>query len=185
MKRKMSDREEDIDSDAPEEFTSEQGVHKDEELRQVQEENKARIAREGKDRRRQWAQKKTPRKPRNENIQDVIEPETTKESHNNGGMLPNDIVKMLAAREKKLFESDSEGEKEETTTKKQTSKKKRSKSSGLEPVILKDIPPPQCLQNSLEFLKKRKMQVARSSSVLNNSNQALRLLSKSGLLSMK
>ncbi|KAG5535746.1 hypothetical protein RHGRI_023494 [Rhododendron griersonianum] len=182
----MSEREEDIDSDAPEEFTSEQGIQNDEELRKVQEENKARIAREGKDRRRQWAQKKTPRKPpRAENILDVIEPESTKESQDNAGMLPNDIVKLLAAREKKVFESDSEGEKEETTNKKRTSKKKRSKSSGHEPIILKDLPPPQCLQNSLEFLKKRKMQVARSSSVLNNSNQALRLLSKSGLLSMK
>ncbi|KAI8542304.1 hypothetical protein RHMOL_Rhmol08G0128200 [Rhododendron molle] len=257
----MSEREEDIDSDAPEEFTSEQGLQNDEELRKVQEENKARgekrgkvnsqkkfiwnvrgvgtwgctsklgfivvelepkslagysshlsvaidryirlikilpyadnishgplcrIAREGKDRRRQWAQKKTPRKPpRAENIRDVIEPESTKESQDNAGMLPNDIVKLLAAREKKVFESDSEGEKEETTNKKRTAKKKRSKSSGHEPIILKDLPPPQCLQNSLEFLKKRKMQVARSSSVLNNSNQALRLLSKSGLLSMK
>ncbi|KAF7136062.1 hypothetical protein RHSIM_Rhsim08G0109100 [Rhododendron simsii] len=279
IEAEMSEREEDIDSDAPEEFTSEQGLQNDEELRKVQEENKAReanldtqfcfslllslagavengvfsfggvvicflcnsiaetlayleylslsissihlnalhanllskevecksmadniipyednisngplcrIAREGKDRRRQWAQKKTPRKsPRAENIRDVIEPESTKESPDNAGMLPNDIVKLLAAREKKVFESDSEGEKEETTNKKRTSKKKRSKSSGLEPIILKDLPPPQCLQNSLEFLKKRKMQVARSSSVLNNSNQALRLLSKSGLLSMK
>ncbi|KAE9466918.1 hypothetical protein C3L33_01179, partial [Rhododendron williamsianum] len=239
IEAEMSEREEDIDSDAPEEFTSEQGIQNDEELRKVQEENKARcwewactsklgfsvvehepkslagysshlsvaidryirlikiipyadninhgplcrIAREGKDRRRQWAQKKTPRKPpRAENILDVIEPESTKESQDNAGMLPNDIVKLLAAREKKVFESDSEGEKEETTNKKRTSKKKRSKSSGHEPIILKDLPPPQCLQNSLEFLKKRKMQVARSSSVLNNSNQALRLLSKSGLL---
>lgn len=55
----------------------------------------------------------------------------------------------------------------------------------LEPVILKEIPPPQCLENSMDFLKKRKMQVSRSPAVLNNSNQALRLLSKTGLLSNK
>ncbi|KAJ4963708.1 hypothetical protein NE237_023647 [Protea cynaroides] len=46
-----------------------------------------------------------------------------------------------------------------------------------------DIPPAQCLQNFLEFLKQRKMQVSRSSSVLNNPNQALRLLSSCDLLS--
>ncbi|KAM0028387.1 hypothetical protein Hdeb2414_s0019g00551041 [Helianthus debilis subsp. tardiflorus] len=52
----------------------------------------------------------------------------------------------------------------------------------MEPVILKEIPPPPCLHNSLEFLKKRKMQVPRSSAILDNSNQALRFLSSSGLL---
>ncbi|CAK9185448.1 unnamed protein product [Ilex paraguariensis] len=82
----------------------------------------------------------------------------------------------------KIFPSDSEEDKIE---KKPTSKKKRSKTSGLEPVILKDIPPAQCLQNSLEFLKKRKMQVSRSVAVLKNSDQALRFLSTSGLLSKK
>lgn len=54
-----------------------------------------------------------------------------------------------------------------------------------DPVILKDIPPPPCLQDALEFLKKKKMHVSRSTSVLNNSNQAFRLLSTSGLLSKK
>ncbi|CBI14839.3 unnamed protein product, partial [Vitis vinifera] len=38
----MSDR--DDDSDAPEEFTSEQGLRQDEEIRKVQRENKARYA---------------------------------------------------------------------------------------------------------------------------------------------
>ncbi|CAL5373054.1 unnamed protein product [Camellia sinensis] len=176
----MSEREEDIESDAPEEFTSEQGLHQDVEIRKVQSESKARVVREGKERRRQWAQKKTPRRPRTkESIQDVVETETIEDSHDNKGMLPTDIVQLLAAREKQVFVSDSEEEKEEKTMKKSTSKKKRSKSSGLEPVILKDIPPAQCFQNSLEFLKKRKMQVSRSSSVLNNSNKALRMLSTS------
>ncbi|KAL6957105.1 hypothetical protein U1Q18_045627, partial [Sarracenia purpurea var. burkii] len=144
------------------------------------------VIREGKERRRQWALKKTPRRSRrDESILDSVETETIQESHANGGMLPTDIVKLLAAREKQVFLSDSEGEKEDKTMKKPTSNKKRSKSSGLEPVILKDIPPPQCSDNSLEFLKKRKMQISRSSSVLNNSKQALRLLSTSGLLSRK
>uniref|UniRef100_A0A5B7B5C9 Uncharacterized protein n=1 Tax=Davidia involucrata TaxID=16924 RepID=A0A5B7B5C9_DAVIN len=178
----MSEREEDNDYDAPEELTSEQGIQQDEEIRKVQRENKTRVVREGKERRRQWAEKKTPRpSQKDESIQDVIETDTH-ESQDNRGMLPSDIVELLAAREKQVFLSDSE---EEKTEKKPTSKKKRPKKSGLEPVILKYIPPAQCLQNSLEFLKKRKMQVSRSSAVLNNSNQALRLLSTSGLLSKK
>ncbi|KAK1310875.1 hypothetical protein QJS10_CPA08g01615 [Acorus calamus] len=61
------------------------------------------------------------------------------------------------------------------------SKTKRKKtSSRFEAVILKDIPPPQCLQNSKDFLMKRKMQVSRSPSTLNNANQALRLVSSRG-----
>jgi hypothetical protein len=55
----------------------------------------------------------------------------------------------------------------------------------VETIILKDMKPTQCLQNSLEFLKKRKMEVSRSSAVLNNSNQALRLISNSGLINKK
>ncbi|XP_052196794.1 uncharacterized protein LOC127804102 [Diospyros lotus] len=182
----MSGREEDSDSDAPEEFTSEQGLEQDAEIRKVQMENKARVVREGKERRRQWAQKKTPRKPQSEEVvQEAVEIETNQEPHDNRGMLPNDIVKVLAAREKQVFLSDSEEEKEKKTEEKTKSKRKRTKYSRVEPVILKDIPPAPCLQSSLEFLKKRKMQVPRSSSVLNNSNQALRLLSGSGLLSKK
>lgn len=55
----------------------------------------------------------------------------------------------------------------------------------VEPIILEEMPPAQCLQSSLEFLKKRKMQISRSSAVLNNSDQALRFLSTSGVLSKK
>ncbi|KAK4426339.1 hypothetical protein Salat_1402400 [Sesamum alatum] len=149
----MSDREVDSESDAPEEYTFQEGMQQDEEIGKVQRENKARVVREGKERRRKWAQKLTARSlPKEESVRDEEETETHKESQANKGMLPDEIVKILAEREK------------------------------LEPVILKNIPPPQCVQNSLEFLKKRKMQVPRSSAVLNNSNQALRLLSTSGLL---
>ncbi|GLT75243.1 hypothetical protein SLA2020_469810 [Shorea laevis] len=172
---------EDCDSDAPEEFTQEQGVQQDEEIRKVVKENKARAVREGKERRRLWAQKKTPKKSKEvNNVKEVVEAETEEEPHANVGMLPTNIVEMLAAREKQVFLSDSEDEKSEE---KPSKRKKKHKSSGLEPVILKEIPPAPCLQNSLDFLKKRKMQVPRSSSVLNNSNQALRLLSTTGVLS--
>ncbi|KAH6806506.1 Transducin/WD40 repeat-like superfamily protein [Perilla frutescens var. frutescens] len=142
------------ESDAPEEFTSEQ-----------------------------WAQKLTPRSlPKEESTKQETENETREESLVNKGMLLDDIVKLLAEREKKVFTSDSEDEKIE---KKSASKKRKSKKHGLEPVILKDLPPAQCVQSSLEFLKKRKMQVSRSSAVLNNSSQALRLLTKSGLLNFR
>ncbi|EOX91258.1 hypothetical protein QUC31_003013 [Theobroma cacao] len=179
----MSGREEDNDSDAPEEFTNEQGLKQDEEIRKIQKENKARFIREGKERRRHWAQKKTPRQSAKkvENGQEDVETGMDEESQAKKGMLPTNIVEMLASREKQVFLSDSEDEKTEV---KHTSRKKKKKSSGLEPVILEDIPPARCLQNSLEFLKKRKMQVPRSSSVLNYSNQALRLncvLTTSGL----
>nr|XP_043617659.1 uncharacterized protein LOC122589432 [Erigeron canadensis] len=174
----MSGRE-DSDSDAaPEEFTAEQAIQKDEEITTIQKENKARVLREGKERRRKWAEKLTPRQPRvDKAIQD--ETETPTQAPEINGMLPDDIVRFLAANEKKVF-SDSEDEKSEKKP-----RKKKSKNSGTGPVILKEIPPPRCLQNSLDFLKKRKMQVKRSSAVLDNSNQALRYLSASGLLSKK
>ncbi|CAN4090534.1 unnamed protein product [Withania somnifera] len=150
----MSGRAKDSDSDPPEELTSVQGIQKDEEIRKVERENKARVVQERKERRRQWAQKLTPQPMHDESIEDTKEPENAQDSENRG-MLPDEIVKILAAREK----------------------------SG--PVILKDLPPPPCLENSLEFLKKRKMQVSRSSAVLINSSQALRLLSTSGSLRNK
>ncbi|XP_010263815.1 PREDICTED: uncharacterized protein LOC104601985 isoform X2 [Nelumbo nucifera] len=178
----MSERDDDS-SDAPEEFTSEQGIKQDEEIRKVQRENKTRIAREGKERRRKWAQRRTQQLAEvDETVEDATESEPLQEVQDTVGMLPNNIVNLLAAREKKVFLSDSDEEKLEG---KVTPKKKKPKGSGPEPVILKDIPPAQCLQNSLEFLKQRKMQVSRSSAVLNNSNQALRLLSTCGLLNKK
>ncbi|CAA2970919.1 uncharacterized protein LOC111367945 [Olea europaea var. sylvestris] len=172
----MSDREEvDSDSGAPEEFTVQQGIQKDEEIRKVQKENKARVVREGKQRRRKWAEKLTPRPSRRDG--------SAKKKIKTEGMLPDDIVQHVAAIEKavnkkKVFLSDSEDEKAEE---KNASRKKRTKDSRLDIAMLNDRPA-HCPQSSLDFLKKRKMQVARSSAVLNNSNQALRLLCSSGLL---
>ncbi|KAJ6990117.1 hypothetical protein NC653_018600 [Populus alba x Populus x berolinensis] len=184
----MSGRE-DSESDAPEEFTAEQGIQQDEEIRRVQKESKARVVREAKEKRRRLAQRKTVQPPKvNESVRDVveakteIETETEKESLDSGGMLPSDIVQLLAAREKKVFLSDSE---DENAEEKRLPKKKKCRSLGKETVILKEMAPPQCIQNSLEFLKKKKMQLSRSSSVLDNPNQALRLISASGLFSKK
>ncbi|XP_061374489.1 uncharacterized protein LOC133316723 [Gastrolobium bilobum] len=176
----MSDRE-DNDSDAPEEFTAEQGIQQDEEIRKIQRENKARVVRERKERRRKLAQSR-PSKA-DENSQDVSGTEPQQESNTAAGFLPDNIVQMLAAREKQVFLSDSDEEKDEM--KPTASRKKKSKKSGFEPLILSEVGPPQCLQSALEFLKKRKLSVQRSSSVLNNSNQALRLLSRSGVLRRK
>ncbi|XP_051114785.1 uncharacterized protein LOC127240262 [Andrographis paniculata] len=177
----MSERESDSDSDAPEEFTLQQAMQQDEEITKIQIENKARVVREGKDRRRKWAQKLTPRSvPKEQSVDKNIETETHEESQSTDGMLPDEIVKFLEAREKKIFTSDSEDEKVED--KKPTKRKRKSQKNGLEPVILKDIPAAHCVQNSLEFLKNRRIRVPRSSAVLNNPKQALRLLSSSGLL---
>lgn len=56
--------------------------------------------REVKERRRKWAEKLTPRQPRqNKNIEDAKESETPQIPENKG-MLPDDIVKLLAANEK-------------------------------------------------------------------------------------
>ncbi|PPR96097.1 hypothetical protein GOBAR_AA24567 [Gossypium barbadense] len=201
----MSEREEDYDSDAPEEFSNQQGIKQDENIRKIQKENKASswdclenavvvcfaaicekdgdwVRREGKERRRIWAQRKTPRQSTKvEKVQEDVETETDEESQAKKGMLPTNIVEMLASREKQVFLSDSEDEKAEVNP---IPRKKKKKNSGVEPVILNDMPAPQCLQSSLEFLKKRKMQVPRSSLVLKNSNQVLRLscaISTSGL----
>ncbi|OIV92895.1 hypothetical protein TanjilG_01029 [Lupinus angustifolius] len=179
----MSDRE-DNDSDAPEEFTAQQGVQLDEEIQKIQRENKARVVREGKERRRQWAQKLTPRPSKAvKNSRDVTGTEPQQESNKTAGFLPDNIVQMLAAREKKVFVSDTN---EEIDVKKSTtSRKRKSKKTDLEPVILSEIGPPQCLHSALDFLRERKRSVPRSSSVLNNSSRALRLLSSSGVLGRK
>lgn len=63
-----------------------------------------RVLREVKDRRRKWAEKLTPRQPRlNKSIQDAEEIETPAEAPERKGMLPDDIVKLLAANEKYPF----------------------------------------------------------------------------------
>ena len=65
------------DSDALEEYTLEQEILKGEELTKLQTQNKVRVVREGKERRRQWAQKLTPRQSRKDNnTRDIAETET-------------------------------------------------------------------------------------------------------------
>ncbi|XP_072993837.1 uncharacterized protein [Typha latifolia] len=170
------------DSDAPEELTAFESIKQDEEIRKVQKEHAIRVAQEGKERRRQWAQRRTQVKS-DKQEPEVKEAEQQQDECVIPGMLPSNIVDLLAAREKQTFSSDSE---EEIINQNQKpAKKKKQRTSGPETVVLKDIPPAHCLQNSLEFLKKRKMQVSRSSSVLKNSNQAFRLLSSRGSLLSK
>ncbi|KAG2724612.1 hypothetical protein I3760_01G026600 [Carya illinoinensis] len=124
----MSSDREGSDSDAPEEFTADQGRQLLSEIRKVEKENKARVVREGKERRRLWAQKLTPRPSRKgEIVQDAVGDETQQESKGNEGMLPDDIVKVIVAREKIVFSSDSEEEKTEVNP---TKRKKKSKTSG-------------------------------------------------------
>ncbi|VFQ76468.1 unnamed protein product [Cuscuta campestris] len=182
----MAGRGDDSDSDAPEEFTAVQGIEKNEEIIKAERDSKARVVREAKERRRKWAEKLTPRPKQNKKAaKDETEskphsPEESEGITTGGGMLPDSIVQMLVSREKKVFSSDSEEEEPKKST---GSKKKRPKKSGLKPVIIKEIPPPPCLDRSIDFLKKRKMHVQRSSAVLNNSNQALRFLTSTGLLS--
>lgn len=63
-----------------------------------------RVLREGKERRRKWAEKLTPRQPRvDKNIKEAEEIETPQQAPETKGMLPDDIVKLLAANEKYLF----------------------------------------------------------------------------------
>ncbi|XP_022158697.1 uncharacterized protein LOC111025162 [Momordica charantia] len=175
----MSDGE-DTDSDAPEEFTAEQGIQQDQEITKVQNESKARVVREGKERRRLWAEKKTPRpSKKGETVEDVAEIPSHIDQSSKLGMLPSNLVQLLADREKQVFSSDPGDEKPAAKPK---TKRKKTKSSGIETVVLNKRQPAQCLQNSMEFLKKRKMNIPRSSSVLDNPNQALRRLSSSGLL---
>ncbi|KAF9608884.1 hypothetical protein IFM89_011922 [Coptis chinensis] len=149
----------------------------------------SRVTRERKERQRLWAQRKTPRPPKgNERAEEVTDSGQHKdeEPHEAAavkhGMLPTDIVNLLAAREKQVFLSDSEDDKNEE---KPAPRKKKQKHYGPEAVILNEIPHAPCLQTSLDFLKKKKMQVSRSHSVLENSNQALRLISSCGLLRKK
>ncbi|GER33177.1 AAR2 protein family [Striga asiatica] len=141
----MSDKEMESDSDAPEVFSVRQGMQQDEEIRKVQRENKARVVREVKERRRKWAKNLTPKplpKERSTIDESETKTETNEDSQGNNGMLLDDIVKLLAAREKIVFTSDSEDEKVE---KRGTSKKRKLKRSRLEPVILKEIPSAQCV----------------------------------------
>ncbi|KAL9272555.1 hypothetical protein AKJ16_DCAP17478 [Drosera capensis] len=137
----------------------------------------SRVIRERNERRRKLTQKLTPQAKSGEEPVEHEKKAETQETQNDAGMLPQDIVNLLAAKEKKVFSSDEDnGEKE------QKPKKKRVKKLGAGLIILNDLRPPPCLQSSLDFLRKRNMQVARSSAVLNNPKQALRLLSTTGIL---
>ncbi|KAF5183292.1 hypothetical protein FRX31_027122 [Thalictrum thalictroides] len=129
----MAERDSD-DSDAPEEFTAKQAFEVDEELRKVQKENKTRVARERKERQRLWAQRKTPRPIKGIEGDKLLtefehheeeEPQNMEATKN--GMLPNDIVSLLAAREKQVFSSDSE---EENPKEKLAHRKKKRRNSG-------------------------------------------------------
>ncbi|CAH8274063.1 unnamed protein product [Arabidopsis lyrata] len=180
----MSDnKDHDSDSDAPEEFTQEQAKLEDEALRKIQRENKTRISREKKERRKLMAEKITPRKSRKiEKFEDIDkeeeeEPEENSEALAKKGFLSKDIIDFLAEREKQNAESDSE----EDEIIDELPRKKKQKSSGIETVIYKDIPPPECLKTGLDFLKMRRAQVPRSSSVIKNSGQALRLATGAAL----
>lgn len=60
-----------------------------------------RVVREGKERRRLWAQKLTPRPSKKDaSSKDAVEDEKQQEFLGRDGMLPDDIVKVIAAREK-------------------------------------------------------------------------------------
>ncbi|AEE86751.1 hypothetical protein [Arabidopsis thaliana] len=178
----MSDnKDRDSDSDAPEELTQEQAKLEEEALWKIQRENKNRVSREKKERRKLMAEQVTLRKSRKiEIIEDVVEeeePEENSEALANKGFLSKDIIDFLAEREKQKAESDSE--EEEIID--ELPRKKKQKSSGIETVIYKEIPPPECLKTGLDFLKMRRAQVPRSSSVIKNSGQALRLATGAAL----
>ncbi|KAL9245599.1 hypothetical protein vseg_019230 [Gypsophila vaccaria] len=194
-RRDEVEEEEEHDSDgAPEEFTSHQGLLQSQELTKAQQQSIASARLQLKERRKKWAQRLTPKpkpsplpqpQPQPQPLDEMEDDDhTTKPSQLVTGMLPTDIVSLLAAREKQVFESDSDQDisEKKPLRKKIKTKKKNTNVSGVETLILKDLPPAHCIQNSLDFLKKRKMQVTRSSAILKNSNQALRFLSSSGSL---
>ncbi|KAJ4748104.1 hypothetical protein LUZ62_050181 [Rhynchospora pubera] len=184
------------DSDAPEELTVGEGIRQHEEIRKAQRDHVVRVAKEGKERRRQRAQTRALAKSEKEKNEakrkkisgdDQLEQEREEENRVVPGMLPKDIVDILAAREKQTFASDSEEEIDDQKGAAQKKKnKKRHENKGPETVILSDMPPPQCLTSSIDFLNRRKMSTPRSTSVLKNADRALRLLStKGGLLSKR
>ncbi|KAL6629983.1 hypothetical protein ACP70R_029748 [Stipagrostis hirtigluma subsp. patula] len=171
------------DSDgAPEELTAVQGVEKHEEISKVEKDSAVRVTREGKERRKRWAQRRTSSKPDKQTTEkvedeDAKQSEENEETHTIPGMLPNSVIEMLAAREKQTFSSDSE---EENVKQKVQKRRKRSKTSGPETILLKDVKSTQHVKNALDFLEKRKNQVPRSNAILKNTNKALRLLSSKG-----
>jgi hypothetical protein len=62
-----------------------------------------RVTREGKERRKRWAQRRTSSKPDKKAPKEVVEDEGTKQSEETDtmpGMLPTSVIEILAAREK-------------------------------------------------------------------------------------
>ncbi|XP_062223867.1 uncharacterized protein LOC133922519 [Phragmites australis] len=171
------------DSDgAPEELTAVQGVEKHEQITEVEKDSVIRATREGKERRKRWAQRRTSSKPDKPAPQEVKDEDTkqnegNEETYTMPGMLPNSVIEMLAAREKHTFSSDSE---EENVKQKVQKRKKISKTSGPKTILLKDVWSTQHVKNALDFLEQRKNKVPRSNAVLKNANKALRLLSSKG-----
>lgn len=63
-----------------------------------------RVVREGKERRRLWAEKKTPRpSKKGEIVEDVAETPAHNDQISKLGMLPSNLVQLLADREKYVF----------------------------------------------------------------------------------
>jgi len=181
-RQKLSPMDSGSDSEgAPEELTAVQGVEKHEEISKVVKDSVIRVTREGKERRKRWAKRRTSSKPDKQAPQEIEDQyahqsEENEETQTMPAMLPSNVIEMLAAREKQTFPSDSE----EENVQKVQKKKKRMKTSGPETILLKDVRSTQHMKNALEFLEQRKNKVPRSNAVLKNANKALRLLSSKG-----
>uniref|UniRef100_A0A0D9VD30 Uncharacterized protein n=1 Tax=Leersia perrieri TaxID=77586 RepID=A0A0D9VD30_9ORYZ len=172
---------------APEELTAVQGVEKHDEISKVEKDSAIRKSQQEKERRRRWGQRRASSKPGKEPLEvedkdtkqkaEKEEHEEDEETHTMPGMLPTDVIEMLAAREKQTFSSDSE---EEVANQKIKKRKKRLETSGPKTILLKDVRSTQHVKNAHDFLERRKNQVPRSNAVLKNANKALRLLSSKG-----
>ncbi|XP_078443975.1 UDP-N-acetylmuramoyl-L-alanyl-D-glutamate-2, 6-diaminopimelate ligase isoform X2 [Wolffia australiana] len=110
---------------------------------------------------------------------DISNADRQGEAEDSSAMLPSNIIDHLVAREKQTFSSDTESE---TIVDEPVSRKKRQHKhfGAAEAVILKELQPSHCLEDSMEFLKKRKFQVPRSFAALKNSGQAFRSISAPG-----
>lgn len=67
-----------------------------------------RATREGKERRKRWAQRKTSSKPKKQaqtevKDEEIKQDEENEETHTIPGMLPSNVIEMLAAREKYVY----------------------------------------------------------------------------------
>ncbi|AQK69149.1 hypothetical protein ZEAMMB73_Zm00001d015586 [Zea mays] len=159
------------DSDgAPEELTAVQGVAKHEETSKVEKDSVLRVTREGKERRKRWAQRRTSSKP-DKKAPKEVEDEDTKKTWTSW------VIWSSSHIIRQTFASDSE---EENVKQKVQRRKKRMKTDGPETILLKDVRSTQHVKNALDFLEHRKNRVPRSNAVLKNASKALRLLSSKG-----